>query len=127
MALLPAILAKLALGKIVEKVLDRADVPIENKDVPAAVAKVEAAIDTAVKDKDIAVVTVKSAASSKINVVNWSAFIAGAATFAGYLGFEIPVEVVAAAEGVILGVVTVATWIMRTWFTTSITKSSAEG
>jgi hypothetical protein len=121
---LPVILAKIALGQLVGKVLDRPDVPIENKSVPAAVRKVETAIDDAVKDKTIAVVDVKSSWASKIE---WTQAAGAVMILASLFGLNLTPEQQAAVVTVIALAAQAATWIMRRWFTTSITKSSAKG
>ena len=121
---IPAILAKIAVGKLVEKVLDRDDVPINNRSVPATVRKVETAIDDAVKDKELALVNVKSSWASKIE---WTQAAGAVVILASFFGLDLTAEQQAAVVTVIALLAQGTTWIMRRWFTTSITKSSAKG
>lgn len=120
---IPVILAKVALGKIVGAVLDRTDVPIKNENVPATVKKVETAIGAAIKDKEIAVVAVKSSLASKIE---WTQLVGAGAIIGSFFGLDLDATDQAQLVAAIALVAQVATWIMRRWFTTSITKSSAK-
>ena len=120
---IPVVIAKAALGGIVGKVLDRRDVPIKNESVPATVKKVEEAITDAVHDGDIAVVNVKSSWKSKIE---WTQ-IGGAVLVILSMFIDIDAKEQAALVTVIALVAQASTWVMRRWFTTSVTKSSAQG
>lgn len=71
-----------------------------------------------------AVVDVKPAALSKIN---WVQAIAFGAMVASYFGIQVPPDVQAALQAAIVAITTVVTWILRTWFTTSVTSSSVPG
>ena len=120
---IPVIIAKAALGGIVGKVLERRDVPLANAKVPATVKKVEEAISDAVSDGDVALVNVKSSWKSKIE---WTAL--GSAVLIILSQFvDIDAKEQAAIVTVIGLVASVSTWVMRRWFTTSVTKSSAKG
>ena len=121
---IPVIIAKAALGGIVGKVLDRRDVPIKNESVPATVKKVEEAISDAVKDGEVALVNVKSSWTSKIE---WVQILGAVAVLASMFGFDLDAKEQAAIVTVIALGSQVVTWVMRRWFTTSVTKSSAKG
>ena len=121
---IPVVIAKAALGGIIGKVLDRRDVPIKNESVPATVKKVEEAITDAVKDGDVALVNVKSSWKSKIE---WVQIIGAVAVLASMFGFDLDAKEQAAIVTVIALGSQVVTWVMRRWFTTSVTKSSAKG
>ena len=99
------------------------DVPLANAKVPATVAKVEEAISDAIQDDDLALVNVKSSWKSKIE---WTAL--GSAVLIILSQFvDIDAKEQAAIVTVIGLVASVSTWVMRRWFTTSVTKSSAKG
>ena len=68
-------------------------------------------------------VAVKSAWWSKIN---WVQAVAMVATVATVFGFNFPPEFQAKVVETIIGVSGVATIILRTWFTTSVTVASAD-
>jgi hypothetical protein len=68
-------------------------------------------------------VQIKSAAASKINIAQ----LVGAAAMIGTLaGVDVPPEVQAQIVTGIGAITAVTTWVLRTWFTTSLTKASAE-
>ena len=68
-------------------------------------------------------VAVKSAWWSKIN---WVQAVTMLATIATVFGFDFPPELQAKIVATITGVSGVATVILRTWFTTSVTPASAD-
>lgn len=68
-------------------------------------------------------VAVKSAWWSKIN---WVQAVAMVATVATVFGFDFPPEMQAKVVATITGVSGVATVILRTWFTTSVTPAAAD-
>ena len=68
-------------------------------------------------------VAVKSAWWSKIN---WVQAVAMIATVATVFGFDFPPELQAKIVATITGVSGVATVILRTWFTTSVTPAVAD-
>lgn len=68
-------------------------------------------------------VAVKSAWWSKIN---WVQAVAMVATVATVFGFDFPPEMQAKIVATITGVSGVATVILRTWFTTSVTPAAAD-
>ncbi len=105
------------IGNLVKNALDKPNVPIEVKDVPAAAAEVLSAIKA---DPKVALVATKPASQSKINWLN-SGF---ATAVAGYVGFNIPTtpEGWAAAIGAFL--VPLLTVVLKTWFTTTVTPAS---
>ena len=65
----------------------------------------------------------KSAFLSKIN---WTQFIAFLAMILTVFGVELPAEIQAELVVIIGSIQAVVTWILRTWFTTKLTKSSVE-
>lgn len=68
-------------------------------------------------------VAVRSAWWSKIN---WVQAVTMLATIATVFGFDFPPELQAKIVATITGVSGVATVILRTWFTTSVTPASAD-
>lgn len=71
---------------------------------------------------EVAIVPVKPAITSKIN---WTQFIGVAAMLASYFGLPLTADQLAgilAAIGTAQGVIT---WVIKTWFTNSVTPSSA--
>ena len=68
-------------------------------------------------------VAVKSAWWSKIN---WVQAVAMLATVATVFGFDFPPELQAKIVATITGVSGIATVILRTWFTTSVTPAVAD-
>ena len=122
MALAPIIL-KTVLSKVIEKVLARDDVPVSEKDVPAVAEKVVAAVAANLKDKSSTIVPIKSDLASKIN---WTQVVAAVAILGSLFGFELDAQTQLAIVSVIAVGTQVATIIMRTYFTKSITASSVE-
>lgn len=72
---------------------------------------------------DIAEVEVKSAFLSKIN---WTQLISVLASLLVVFGFNIPPELQAQIAAAITAVSAIATIVMKTWFTQTITPASAE-
>lgn len=68
-------------------------------------------------------VAVKSAWWSKIN---WVQAVTMLATIATVFGFDFPPELQAKIVATITGISGVATVILRTWFTTTVTPASAD-
>lgn len=68
-------------------------------------------------------IAIKSAWWSK---VNWTQVIGMAASFAVYSGLDIPPETQAKLIATIQAVSGIATIILRTWFTTSLTPAALE-
>lgn len=66
-------------------------------------------------------VATQSAWASKIN---WTQALAMLAMVLAYFGISLPPDVQSAILAGIVGVSTVATWIMRTWFTKTVTPAS---
>ena len=54
--------------------------------------------------------------------INWTQGFALVASMLVMFGIDVPVEVQAGLVAVIQGVQAVATWVMRTWFTTKLIK-----
>lgn len=65
---------------------------------------------------------VKPATKSKIN---WTQWIAAAVSLTTYFGFELTAEQVGAIILVTQLIGNFATYVMKTWFTTTVTPSSA--
>lgn len=92
---------------------------VATQDATKAAAEVMAAVKSV---PDIAIVPVKSAWTSKIN---WTQAAGLIATGAAILGLPLTAT---EALGVVTGiqtVVAVVTWIIKTWFTPSVTAASA--
>ena len=68
-----------------------------------------------------ATVEVKSAWASKIN---WTQAVSLAAMLLAYFGINMTPEVQAAILAAIVAGNTIATWIIKTWFTTTVTPAS---
>lgn len=75
-------------------------------------------------EQNQASVDVKSAWSSKINWTQVVALGASVAVVAGCTKCDMPAETQVALVLAIQGVQSVMTWVMRTWFTRSITPGS---
>ncbi|HUU99268.1 MAG TPA: hypothetical protein VM487_26340 [Phycisphaerae bacterium] len=71
--------------------------------------------------KSIAVVDVKSAWLSKINLTQ---IVAGAAALLTLFGIDVPAEVKADIITAIVAVGGLVTWMLRTWFTSQVTRAS---
>lgn len=71
---------------------------------------------------DAVTVDVKSAWLSKIN---WTQAIGVAASVAAVFGFSLPAETQVALIAGIQGVVAVVTWVLRTFFSSTVTPASA--
>lgn len=72
---------------------------------------------------DTKLVDVKSAWTSKIN---WTQAVAFLAMLGTIFGLDIPEDVKAAAVSIIVAAATVLTWVFRTFFTTTVTPTSAK-
>lgn len=66
---------------------------------------------------------VKSSWASKIN---WAQGVGLLATVLAMIGIDVPAEVQAQIVAGIASAVYVVTWVLRTWFTKSLTKASVE-
>lgn len=73
------------------------------------------------KPGDVVTVDVKSAWASKIN---WTQAVAVAAAGLSYFGLNLDAPTQAALLMVITGAQGVATWIIKTWFTNSVTPAA---
>lgn len=71
---------------------------------------------------ETAVVDVKSAWASKIN---WTQAVAVIASVLVLFGIDVPPEAQAQIVVAITSVSGIVTWVLKTWFTTSVTPSSA--
>lgn len=72
---------------------------------------------------DNAVVGVKSAWASKIN---WTQAVALLAMVLAVFGIDMPPDTKVAIVALIQAVQSIASWIIKTWFTTTVTPSSAK-
>ncbi len=112
-------------GAIVGQVLNRGDVPMHNADVPATARKVAQAVADAVHDDKIAIVPVKSGWASKIN---WTQVAGpGASTIAvllGFFGLNLTADQIIGLVMAIQTIQSVVTWVIRQWFTSSVTASA---
>lgn len=66
---------------------------------------------------------IKSAFASKIN---WTAFIGPLVSMLAVFGFKVPADLIPALVLAIQAAQSLITIILRTWFTTTITPSSAK-
>lgn len=87
-------------------------------DAPKAAGEVIAAVKNS---PDIAIVPVKSTWLSKIN---WVQAAGLASTALAFFGLSLPPEQIVGVIAAIQTVVAVATWIIKTFFTGSVTPSS---
>ena len=110
--------AMMVAGNLIKAALDKPNVPIEVKDVPAAAAEVVAAIKA---DPKVAIVATKSAWMSKIN---WAQAAGLAATVAAIVGLPLSAEQILGVVAGIQTVVATGTWILKTFFTPTVTPAS---
>ena len=104
---------------IITSILSSPKVSVPQAKVPEVAAQVSEVIK---EDKTIAVVPVKSAAKSKINIFNSAILV----TVLGYFGINIPQtpeEWAAAIAGVALPLVNI---VLKTFFTKTVTASSVK-
>lgn len=85
--------------------------------------EVAAEIATSPALKDVAVVDVKSAWLSKINIGQGVGVLAMLFTL---FGIDLDAETKASIEAGIVGAMAVYTWIMKTWFTPTVTPASVK-
>jgi hypothetical protein len=113
----PLILGTLC--KVVERVLERPNVPVENsKSGVVANAVVDAIRDS----PNVAVVPVEAASKSK---TIWLQAAGVVASLAAFFGLDIPADDLAAVIGGIQAAVAVGTVVLRKWFTRSVTPAAA--
>jgi hypothetical protein len=67
---------------------------------------------------------VVEAKSAWISKINWTQAISMVAMVATYFGINMPADVQAAILAAIVAVSTVVTWILRTWFSPTVTPAS---
>lgn len=65
--------------------------------------------------------------STFLSKINWTQAVAAAAMLFTLFGHTVPPETQAAVLGVITGLTTVITWVLRTFFTNTVTPSAAAG
>jgi hypothetical protein len=106
------------LFKVVERVLERPSVPVENSKSGVVANAVVEAIN---ESPNVAVVSVKSGWASKINWVQAGGIVASVAAF---FGLDVPPDTLAAIIGGIQAAAALITVVMRTWFTRSVTTKS---
>lgn len=87
-------------------------------DVPQATVEIKAQVDAS---PTIALVPVKSTWASKIN---WTAFIGLATMLATTFGLDLDPDVLKAAIAGIAAIWTLATWVIKTFFSPSVTPQS---
>lgn len=104
---------------VVERALERQDVQILPADVPHATTRVMQAIQSA---PEVAVVPVKSAWMSK---VNWTQAVAFVASMLVIFGIDLDATTQVAIVGTIQGLQAALTWVIKTWFTDTVTPQSA--
>jgi hypothetical protein len=112
------------IGSIVGQVLKQPDVPIANERVPETMNKVAQAVADAVHEDKIAVVPVKSGWGSKIN---WVQLAAPVATILAAFGLPLTADQIIALFVVGQMGQSVLTFVIRQWFTKSVTASSMKG
>ncbi len=112
------------IGTIVGQVLKRPDVPIDVAHVPETMRKVADAVAEQVVAGGIAVVPVKSGLFSKIN---WVQLAAPAATILAAFGLPLTADQIIALFVVGQLGQSVLTFVIRQWFTKSVTASSMKG
>jgi uncharacterized protein (TIGR02594 family) len=107
------------LFKVVERVLERPSVPVEN----SKSGVVASAVVDAIKDSpNVAVVPVEAASKSK---TIWLQAAGVVASMAAFFGLDIPADDLAAVIGGIQAAVAVGTVVLRKWFTRSVTPAAA--
>ncbi len=112
------------IGTIVGQVLKRPDVPIDNQHVPETMRKVADAVAEQVAAGGIAMVPVKSGMFSKIN---WVQLAAPVATILAAFGLPLTADQIIALFVVGQLGQSALTFIIRQWFTKSVTASSMKG
>lgn len=64
--------------------------------------------------------------SAWLSKINWTQAVTSLAMVLSWLGIDMPPDVRAAVITGIAAIGQVATWILRTWFTTTLTPGSVE-
>lgn len=112
-------------GAIVGQVLKRSDVPMDNASVPATMNKVAQAVADAVVDDKIAIVPVKSGWASKISWMQVAGPAASTiAIFLSFFGLKLTPDQIIGVVMAIQTIQSIVTWIIRQWFTSSVTAAS---
>ena len=109
-------------GAIVAETLRRPDVPIANEHVGAAAAKVMDAVAAQAAAGGLTVAPVKSGWLSKIN---WVQFAGPLCSLLAAFGLALKPDELVGLVVAVQTVQSVATWIIRTWFTRAVTRSAA--
>ncbi len=117
----PTAIAKAVLPGILGEVLRRSDVPVPAAQVPETVSKITTAINAGLVKQDVAIVPVKSAWLSKINI---TAAIAAAIALLAAFGVAIPAEWQVTLVKVVAVFGPILTIVLKTWFTNTVTPSS---
>ncbi len=89
---------------------------------PQATSAAHEIVKAVEESKDIAIVQVKSAWTSKINWVQAAGLVASAAA---YFGLQLTADQVLGVIAAIQTVTAVVTWVVKTWFSNSVTSASA--
>lgn len=113
--------AATVIAQTVSSVLNREDVPITVKAVPAATAKVVAAIKEDLAVKNMALVDVKSDWQSKIQ---WTQIVAAIATVSTLFGFNIDAATQVKILAVIGLLAPIVTFVLKKFYTKTVNASS---
>lgn len=65
--------------------------------------------------------------SSWLSKINWVQAVSILATIISIWGIDMDAKTQVAVVGIIQGIQTVVTWVLRTWFTTSVTSAAMSG
>ena len=109
-------------GAIVAETLQHPDVPMAKEHVGAATAKVMDAVAARAEAGGLTVVPVKSGWVSKIN---WVQFAGPVCSLLAAFGLALKPDELVGLVVAVQTVQSVATWIIRTWFTRAVTRSAA--
>jgi hypothetical protein len=109
-------------GAIVAETLLHPDVPIAKEHVGAAAAKVMDAVAAQAEASRLTVAPVKSGWVSKIN---WVQFAGPLCSVLAAFGLALKPDELVGLVVAVQTVQSVATWILRTWFTRAVTRSAA--
>jgi hypothetical protein len=109
-------------GAIVTDTLKRTDVPIAKEHVAAAAAKVMDAVAAHAEAAAVSLVRVKSGWMSKIN---WVQFAGPVCSVLAAFGLDLAPDQLVGLVVAVQTVQSIATWVIRTWFTRAVTRSAA--
>jgi hypothetical protein len=109
-------------GAIVAETLQRPDVPLAKEHVGAAAAKVMDAVAAQAEAGGLTVAPVKSGWASKIN---WVQFAGPLCSLLAAFGLALKPDELVGLVVAVQTVQSIATWVIRTWFTRAVTRSAA--